>query len=273
MQELPQGRKSRIEVLPDGSKVKKTYNNNGAPAEKYRREVGFYIHYSESNLIPRLIRSEQDRHITIERVTGERLADRLPLPCEEMKSLADDYTQRLVELFKVSTGIDSKTKEEYYAGLGAEENLALLLEGLDRLCDPYDGNPVIADLRSSVAEIELGKELLIKLDWNPENIFLLHGRIHKFIDFEQAFIGTKATLAGILLHNPIWPAVRIFRGLKDAGFFDSDVGNFRNYICYGFSTVLVDSIQRRGGIRTSERLKSAFERHVAARHREIANAI
>ena len=149
----------------------------------------------------------------------------------------------------------------------------MLLEGLDRLCDQYDENPIIADLRSSVAEIELGKELLIKLDWNPENVFLLHGRIHKFIDFEQAFIGTKAILAGILLHNPIWPAVRIFRGLKDAGFLDSDVSDFRNYICYGFSTVLVDSIQRRGGIWASERLKSAFERHVTTRYSEIANAI
>lgn len=273
MQELPQGRKSRIEVLPDGSRVRKTYNENGAPAEKYRREVGFYIHYGESDLIPRLIRSEPDEHIVIERITGERLADRLPLPCEEMEPLADDYTRRLVALFTVSTGMDSKTKQEYYGGLGAEENLALLLEGLDRLCDRYDGNPVMADLRSSVAGIELGEELLIKLDWSPENVFLLHGRIHKFIDFEQAFIGTKAILAGILLHSPIWPAVRIFRGLRDAGFFDADVRDFRSYVCYGFSTVLVDSIQRRGGIWASERLESAFERHVTARCSEIADAI
>ena len=273
MQEFPQGRKSRIEVLPGGSKIKKTYNENGAPAQKYRREVGFYIHYGESDLIPRLIRSETDKNITIERITGQRLADQLPIPCEEMKSLVDDYIQKLVELFTVSTGIDSKTKEAYYGGLGVEDNVAVVLAGLDRLADQYDGNPIIADLRSSVAEIELGRELLIKLDWNSGNVFLLQGRIHKFIDFEQAFTGTRAILAGILIHNPIWPAVRIFRGLKDAGFFDSDVSDFRNYICYGFSTVLVDSIQRRGGVWAPERLKSAFERHVTARYSEIANAM
>ena len=119
MKELRQGRKSRIEVLPGGSKIKKTYNENGAPAQKYRREVGFYIHYGESDLIPRLIRSETDKNITIERITGQRLADQGPIHCEEMRTLADDYTQSLVELFAVSTGIDSKAREEYYGGLGA----------------------------------------------------------------------------------------------------------------------------------------------------------
>ena len=273
MQELPQGRKSRVEILPDGSKIKKTYNENGAPAEKYRREVGFYIHYGESDLIPRLIRSEMDRNITIERITGQRLADQLPLPREEMKALADDYIQKLVELFTVSTGIDSKTKEAYYGGLGVEDNVALVLAGLDRLGDQYDGNPIIADLRSSVAQIELDEELLIKLDWNPGNVIFRHGRIHKFIDFEQAFVGTKAILAGILLHNPIWPAVRIFRGLKDGGFIKSGVRDFRKYISYGFAAVLVDSIDRRGGIWAPERLESAFERHVTARYSEIAEAM
>ncbi len=273
MRELPQGRKSRIEVLPGGSKIKKTYNENGAPAQKYRREVGFYIHYGESDLIPRLIRSETDKNITIERITGQRLADQGPIHCEEMRTLADDYTQSLVELFAVSTGIDSKAREEYYGGLGAEDNLALLLAGLDRLGDQYDRHPIIVDLRSSVGQIELDEELLIKLDWNPGNVFFHHGRIHKFIDFEQAFIGTKAILAGILLHNPIWPAVRMFRGLKDGGFIKSGVRDFRKYICYGFSAVLVDSIQRRGGVWAPERLKSAFERHVTARYSEIANAM
>ena len=159
------------------------------------------------------------------------------------------------------------------AGWAREDNLALLLAGLDRLGDQYDRHPIIVDLRSSVGQIELDEELLIKLDWNPGNVFFHHGRIHKFIDFEQAFIGTKAILAGILLHNPIWPAVRMFRGLKDGGFIKSGVRDFRKYICYGFSAVLVDSINRRGRIWTPERLESAFERHVTARYSEIAEAM
>ena len=35
------GRKSQIDYLSDGS-VKKTYNQNDDPADKFRREVGFY---------------------------------------------------------------------------------------------------------------------------------------------------------------------------------------------------------------------------------------
>ena len=149
----------------------------------------------------------------------------------------------------------------------------MLLERLDRLCGQYDGNPIIADLRSSIGQIDLDEELLIKLDWNPENVFLRRGKIHKFIDFEQAFIGSKAILAGVLLHNPIWPAARIFRGLKDGGFIKSGVRDFRKYICYGFSAVLVDSIRRRGALWESERLESAFERHVTARYSEIAKGM
>ena len=77
-----------------------------------------------------------------------------------MKALADDYIQKLVELFTVSTGIDSKTKEAYYGGLGVEDNVALVLAGLDRLGDQYDRHPIIADLRSSVAQIELDRGAL-----------------------------------------------------------------------------------------------------------------
>ncbi len=273
MQEFRQGRKSRIDVLPDGSGVRKTYNESGVSAEKYRREIGFYTHYAESGLIPRLVGYAQDKHITIEKVEGQRLADVLPLKCEEMESLAEDYIRKLMELFEVSAGIGGRTRAEYYDGLGAEENLALVLERLEWLYSRYDENPIIADLRGSVSRIEPDTELLIKLDWNVENVFLLNGRIHRFIDFEQAFIGTRAILAGILLHNPVWPAARIFRGLRDAGFINTDVGEFRNYICYGFSAVLVDSIRRRGALWDSERLSSAFERHVTAGYSEIVNAV
>ncbi len=63
------GRTSQIDYLPDGS-VRKTYNQNGDPAGKYRREVGFYRHYGGSQLIPTLLDSSPDAFIVIERVTG-----------------------------------------------------------------------------------------------------------------------------------------------------------------------------------------------------------
>lgn len=272
MHELPQGRKSRIEILQDAGTIRKTYNANGDPAEKYRREVGFYLHYNESLLLPKLVCSDPGKHITIERVIGERLADSLPLSHESMGSLADDYIQKLVELFGSSTIIDSAIKQEYYDGIGVEENIGRLTDSLARLCEQYCRHTIILDLLNSVVRIRTDEELLIKLDWNPENVFLRDCEIHKFIDFEQAFIGTRDILAGILLHNPVWPAQQLFGGLKNAGLFQAGSGELRNYLCYSFAAVLVDSIQRRGDIWEIERLEAAFAKHVIARHNEALNA-
>ena len=272
MHELPQGRKSRIEILQDAGTIRKTYNTNGDPAEKYRREVGFYTHYKGSHLLPKLVCSEPGRHITIERVIGERLADSLPLSHEAMGSLADDYIQKLAELFGSSATIDDTIKQDYYDGIGVEENISLLADNLARLCEQYSRHPVIVDLLDSVARINTDEELLIKLDWNPESVFLRDGEIHMFIDFEQAFIGTRDILVGILLHSPVWPAQQLFDGLKEAGLFQAGFGELRNYLCYSFATVLVDSIQRRGDIWEVERLETAFERHVVTRHNETLSA-
>lgn len=272
MQELPQGRKSRIEILEDTGAIKKTYNSNGNPAEKFRKEVGFYRQYSYSRVIPKLIGAESETHITIERVIGERLADLLPLSRDKMELLSDEYTEKLVELFGRSTGIDRTVKQDYFDGIGAEEGLRLLHESLSRLCDQYDRHPITCDLLDSITRVEIDEELLIKLDWNPENVFLRDGKIHRFIDFEQAFIGTRAILVGILLHNPVWPAQQLFGSLKEAGLFQVSFSELRNYLCYSFATVLVDSIHRRGDIWQVERLETAFERHVTARYNDVVSA-
>ena len=56
-----------------------------------------------------------------------------------------------------------------------------------------------------------------------ESVFLRDGVVHKFIDFEQAFLGSREILVGVLLHNPAWPAHRLFSRLRGAGFFEADV--------------------------------------------------
>ena len=270
MTELPQGRKSLVEILPDGKTVRKTYNANDDPAAKYRRELGFYRKYASSYLIPKLRDYEQDQYILIERVTGERLADLLPLSVERLEALTQDYVEQLLRLFDQGSSLSDQFKEYYYGGCGAQDNLEALIEGLDRLSRNYPGNPILADLVSSLERVEISEELLIKLDWNAGNLFLSEGRIHKIVDFEQAFIGTKSILVGVLLHNPLWSASRLFSLLKDAGWFKSDVKNLRSYLSYGFAAVLVDSIQRAGKPWSPERLRSAFDRHLV---RRLAQAI
>ena len=265
MTELPQGRKSLVEILSDGKTVRKTYNANGDPAAKYRRELGFYLKYASSDLIPKLRDFEQDRHILIERVTGQRLADLLPLSADRVEALTEDYVEQLLRLFDHGSPPSDQFKEYYYGGSGAQDNLEALKEGLDRLSRNCPGNPLLADLSSSLERVEISEELLIKLDWNAENLFLSEWRIHKIVDFEQAFIGTKTILVGVLLHNPLWPASRLFSLLKDAGWFQSDVKNLKSYLAYGFAAVLIDSIQRTGKPWSSERLRSAFDRHLVRR--------
>lgn len=273
MQTLPQGRKSRVEILPDGATVRKTYNGNGDPAERFCREVGFYTQYRDSRVVPQLVDYEPGRYITIERVTGQRLVEMAPLPHGVTESLADHYVDTLVELFGNSTGVDTEVKQRYYEGQGANDNIRLLIQDLDSLGRRYHGHEVIDDLRRSVAQVKADAELLIKLDWNAENLFVRDGRVHKLIDFEQAFIGTRNILVGILLHNPFWPAQRLFCGLRQAGLFLGDVCEFRRYLCFAFAAVLADSVRRRGDIWSVGQLETTFERHVKARHREIADAL
>ena len=259
------GRKSQIDYLSDGS-VKKTYNQNDDPAGKFRREVGFYRHYGGSRLIPTLLGSSPDASIVIERVTGDLMHD-VDLTTGDLNMLTDSYVDQIAQLFNASAPC-SDFKDHYFAGRGADENLASLHDSLSRLASNGDDcAPLFHELSELVAKVELSDELLIKLDWNSGNLFLRDGVVYKFIDFEQAFIGSKEILVGVLLHNPVWPAFRLFSRLRDSGFFEANFSDLRHYVAFGFSSVVVDSIKRRGKAWGLSRLRTAFERHYSDRIR------
>lgn len=261
------GRKSRIDYMPDGS-VRKTYNQNDDPAGRFRREVGFYRHCGGSPLIPTLLDSRPDQYIVIERVTGDLMRD-VDLKTVDPDLLTDRYVDAILRLFDVpAPGAD--LKDRYFQGRGAEENLASLRDSLSRLASNGDEcAPLYRELSENVASVELSDEVLIKLDWNPRNLFLRDGSVDKFIDFEQAFLGSREILVGVLLHNPVWPAHRLFSRLTDTGFFEADVSDLRHYVAFGFGSVVVDSMKRRGKPWGSSRLRRAYERHYRARIRSI----
>ncbi len=261
------GRKSRIDCLPDGS-VRKTYNQNDDPAGRFRREVGFYRHYGGSRLIPTLLDSSQDAYIVIERVTGDLMRD-VDLTTVDLDLLADRYVDAIAHLFNVPAPC-TDLKDRCFQGRGADENLDSLHDSLSRLAsDDDDCAPIFKVLGENVTNVELSDEVLIKLDWNPRNLFLRDGVVHKFIDFEQAFLGSKEILVGVLLHNPAWPAHRLFSRLRDAGFFEADVSDVCHYLAFGFGSVVVDSTKRRGKPWGFSRLRTAFERHYCSRIRSI----
>lgn len=262
-----QGRKSRIDFLSDGS-VRKTYNQNDDPADRYRREVGFYRHYGGSRLIPILLDSSPDEYIVIERVTGDLMRD-VDLTTVDLDLLTDLYVDAIVHLFNVPAPCPD-LKDRYFRGRGADENLALLRDSLSRLASNDDDcASILKALGENVAKVELSDEVLIKLDWNPWNLFLRDRVVHKFIDFEQAFLGSREILVGVLLHNPVWPAHRLFSRLRDAGFFDADVSDVRHYLAFGFGSVVVDSTKRRGKPWGFSRLRTAYERYYCSRIRSI----
>ena len=261
------GRKSQIDYLPDGS-VKKTYIQNGDAAGRFRREVGFYRHYGESRVIPALLDSSPDASITIERVSGVLMQD-VHLPTDDLGKLTDSYVDQIADLFNVSAP-SSEFKSQYFDGQGAEENLASLRENLSRLASNGDEcSPLFRELSDLAKNVGLSDELLIKLDWNPRNLFLRDLAVHKFVDFEQAFLGSKEILVGVLLHNPVWPACRLFSGLRDSGLFEASPSDLRYYVAFAFGSVVVDSIRRRGQAWEHSRLRSAFERHYTDRVRQI----
>ena len=257
------GRKSRIDYLPGGS-VRKTYKRDFDPSGRFRREVGFYRHYGGSPLIPTLLDSRQDAYIVIERVTGDVMSD-LDLKTVDLDLLTDRYVDAIAHLFN-GPAPSTDLKDRYFQGRGANENLAMLHDSLSRLAsDDDDCGPIFKVLGENVANVELSNEVLIKLDWNPRNLFLRDGMVRKFIDFEQAFLGSREILVGVLLHNPVWPARRLFSRLRDAGFFEADVSDLRHYMAFGFGSVVVDSMKRRGKPWGFSRLRTAFERHYRAR--------
>ena len=253
--------------MSDGS-IRKTYNQNDDPAGRFRREVGFYRHYGGSRLIPTLLDSSLDEYIVIERVTGDLMRD-VDLTTVDLNVLTDRYVDAIVHLFNVpAPGAD--LKDRFFQGRGADENLDSLHDSLSRLASNGDDcTPIFKELGENVENVELSNEVLIKLDWNPGNLFLRDGMVRKFIDFEQAFLGSREILVGVLLHNPVWPAHRLFSRLRDAGFFHADVSDLRHYLAFGFGSVVVDSIERRGEAWGFCRLRRAYECHYRARIRSF----
>ena len=269
IEELPQGRKSRVEILEDGLSVKKVYNDNGKRAEKYRREVGFYSAYCSSPALPALIAACPDQYIVIERVHGDRLIDRDPP--DDLAGFADDYVDRIVELFELSKH-QAAIKARYFDGIGAVEVYAALIDDLSKLVVGEEAASLLSEIRSLVSRVEISEELVIKLDWNQENLFLRGNRVHKFIDFEQAFFGTREILVGVLLHNPLWPAARVFNRLRESSFFRLKAADILNYMAFSFAMVLTDSVGRSGKMWALPQLQTAYDRHVTSRFSEIMAA-
>ncbi len=188
---------------------------------------------------------------------------------DDLDMLTDSYVDQIAHLFNASAPC-SDLKDRYFEGRGADETLASLHESLSRLASNGDDfAPLFHELSEQVAKVELSEELLIKLDWNPGNLFLRDGVVYTFIDFEQAFLGSKEILVGVLLHNPVWPAFRLFSRLRDSGFFEADISDLRHYVACGFGSVVVDSMERRGEAWGSSRIRTAFERHYSDRIRSI----
>ncbi len=262
MTALPQGRKSRVEILPDGKSVRKTYNREGVPSGKYAREVGFYLHLGASERLPDLIDHEPDQHIVVSLVAGERVAD-IAHDEGRQRDLSHDYASAIADLF-ADRQVDPEIKAQNYLGRGASENRDRLVASLTSLATAL-GHPIIESLIERVSDIEITEELLIKLDWNAGNTFVRHGRIHKFIDFEQAFIGTREILVGILLHNPVWHAPTLFAEMRRSGFFHDRADGILAYLSYALGAVIADSVERSGAPWAPDRLERAYQKHVMDR--------
>ena len=95
------------------------------------------------------------------------------------------------------------------------------------------------------------------------------GAITGFIDFEQAFVGTREMLAGILLHNPYWCARVVFSALCRRGFFARGADAIKLWIAFAFGAVLADSFARRGRYWPAARIESSYRRHVVERIAEL----
>ena len=268
---LPQGNKSRVTPTADGAGIRKVYNHNGDPHGKYAREVGFYVHYGASPLIPDLLECLPDKPaIVITRAPG--------VPCSTMAPASDlrrrlsvDYADKVADLF-CSSADASAVKESLFAGRGAAHFRNGVLSVLDGYAtDSRPSERILARLRTAARGVTITDELLIKLDWNASNTFVNGGAISQFIDFEQAFIGTREMLAGILLHNPFWCARSVFSVLRRRGLFPHPVAAVAPWVGFAFGAVLADSFERSGRRWSADRLESAYRRHVVDRIAELAS--
>lgn len=262
---LDQGRKSYVVHVKRHSVVRKFYNENGDKLLKSRCEIGFYLHYQQSDVIPNLVNYREASHITIEYVPGKTISE---------LGFADngarvDFTRRFArsvgELICRANPVTDELKSKYYDGLGASAILETTTSQLHRLAPNYIGCAPYQELIARVGQVQVSNELLIKLDWNSSNTIVRENGRLVFVDFEQAFIGTPEMLIGMLLHNPDWCACTLMEELQSQLQLSLCDEELSNMVHFAFACVFVDSITRSGAPWSTHRLASAYELHVLDR--------
>ena len=303
---LPQGGKSDVTLSASGTLVRKAYNDNGDPVGKYLREVGFYARYGASELIPDLVESLPDeRSIVITRAPGTRCSDLRPDRDSRVR-LSADYAEKVVDLVSIRldlapqkplpTGtafcpspsrsnalpgfaaLASKpdrllgtVKQRFYDGVGAgayRDRVAAVMG--DYPTRTRQAKEVVRRLGVSASRITITDEVLIKLDWNASNVFVDGGVVSQFIDFEQAFVGTREMLTGILLHNPFWCARTVFTVLGRRGMFRGSTADVVPYLDFALAAVIADAFERDRRPWSERRLEAAYRRHVVDRAAELS---
>ena len=269
--QLPQGNKSTVTLTRGGAAIHKAYNDNGDPHGKYMREVGFYLHYQESPLIPDLLECLPDvPAIVIARAPGV-LCSSLKATPKQRRHLSADYAEKVADLIG-SRAETPPTDAAHFANIGATGLRKRILSALD---DHPTTSPqakrILQQLMDAARAIAITDQLLIKLDWNSSNVFANRHAITQFIDFEQAFVGTSEMLTGILRYNPFWHSGSVFDVLRRRGFFADAPTEVSRCLHFALAAVLADSYARNHLPWDSGRIEFAYRRHVTNRLTELGD--
>ena len=262
---LDQGQKSYVVHVKPHSVVRKFYNENGDKLLKSRREIGFYLHYQQSDVIPSLVNYREASYITIDYVPGKTISDLGFADNEARVDSTRRFARSISDLIGRAKPVTDELKNRYYNGLGASSNLQTTLNQLHRLAPNYIGCAPYQELIARVGQVQVSNEILIKLDWNSSNTIVNENGRLVFVDFEQAFIGTPEMLIGILLHNPDWCASTLLEEMQSQLQLSLDEEELSNMVHFALACVFVDSIARSGSPWSTYRLASAYERHVLDR--------
>ncbi len=262
---LNQGRKSYVIHVNPRSVVRKFYNENGDKREKSLREIGFYLQYGHSNVIPRLVDYHEANYVTIDYLPGRTMSD-IGIADESSRiDLTRRFADSVSALFRNAPTVTDGLKSKYYDGIGAFSIVEKTVNQLREIARHYSDCQPFKNLLVRAEKTEPSSELLIKLDWNSSNTIVRENGQFAFVDFEQAFIGTKEMLVGILLHNPDWCARTLAQELRNQMQVSLDVEELSNMVHIGFAMVLTDSIVRSSTPWSRDRFMSAYERHVSQR--------
>ncbi len=262
---LSQGRKSYVVHLKPRSVVRKFYNEKGDKREKSLREIGFYLQYAHSKVIPRLVDYHEANYVTIDYLPGRTMSDIGIADDSSRIDFTRRYARTVSRLFQDANPVTDELKNKYYNGMGATAILQMTIGQLRVLSRRYSDCAPFHEMLARLGKIRVYNELLIKLDWNSSNTIVEEDGQFAFVDFEQAFVGTKEMLVGILLHNPDWCARTLAQELRNQMQVSLDFEELSNMVHVGFAMVLVDSIARSGSPWNRDRFMSAYERHVSRR--------